>query len=406
MIRTAILGYGTVGRGVAEVLHTNAQSIARRTGEEICVKYVLDLREFPGDPVQEILVHDFETIVNDPEVRVVVETMGGLQPAYEFTKQALLAGKSVCTSNKELVARHGTELMQIAQEKNVRYLFEASCGGGIPIIRVLTDSLTADEIDEVTGILNGTTNYILTRMTEEGTDFADALAEAQALGYAERNPEADVEGHDAGRKIAILASIAYGSRVDHEDVRTEGITDITAADILYAKALGARIRLLATCRKTGNGAYALVAPVLIRPDSPLYIVNGVYNAVFVHGKMLGDAMFYGSGAGSLPTASAVAADVIDCVRHPGSDRAVLWGEEKQTVLPAGEMESRFLIRVEGDADVRRKEITARFGDVETVTVSGVSGEFGFLTGPLRGTECSALLAETEGVIGKRRVFFK
>lgn len=238
MINIAVLGYGTVGSGVVEVINTNHASINKKAGDEINIKYVLDLRDFPGDPVEKILVHDYEVIVNDPEVDIVVEVMGGVNPAYTFTKRALEAGKSVCTSNKELVAQHGTELMAIAKEKNINYLFEASCGGGIPIIRPLNSSLTADEIDEVTGILNGTTNYILTKMTTEGSDFADVLKDAQEKGYAERNPEADVEGYDACRKIAILSSLAYGSHIDYKDVYTEGITKITATDIKYAKHMG------------------------------------------------------------------------------------------------------------------------------------------------------------------------
>ena len=231
MIQIAVLGYGTVGSGVVEVINTNHSSINKKAGEEINIKYVLDLRDFPGDPIQEKIVHDFDVILNDPEIKIVVEVMGGVEPAYTFTKKALLAGKSVCTSNKELVARHGAELLEIARERNINYLFEASCGGGIPIIRPLNSSLTADEIDEITGILNGTTNYILTEMAEKGSDFADVLKEAQNLGYAERNPEADVEGYDACRKIAILSSLAFGRQVDYEDIYTEGISKITATDI-------------------------------------------------------------------------------------------------------------------------------------------------------------------------------
>ena len=303
MVKIAVLGYGTVGSGVVEVFRENRGSISKKAGEEIEVKYVLDLRDFPGDPVEKILVHDYQVILEDPEVRVVVETMGGLKPAYEFTKQALLAGKSVCTSNKELVARHGAELMETAREHSVNYLYEASCGGGIPIIRPLCTCLTADEIDEVSGILNGTTNYILTKMTSDGTDFETALHEAQEKGYAERNPEADVEGYDACRKIAILSSLAFGSQVDYQDIYTEGITKITAEDIKYAQAIGVSIKLLATSRRVEGGVYAMVSPVMIGASNPLYSVSGVFNAIFVHGNMLGDAMFYGSGAGKLPTAA-------------------------------------------------------------------------------------------------------
>ena len=317
MIQIAVLGYGTVGSGVVEVINTNHDSINKRAENEINIKYVLDLRDFPGDPVEKVLVHDYEVIANDPEVDVVVEVMGGVEPAYTFTKRALEAGKSVCTSNKELVARHGTELLAIAKEHGANYLFEASCGGGIPIIRPLNSSLTADEIDEVTGILNGTTNYILSKMASDGSDFADVLKEAQRLGYAERNPEADVEGYDACRKIAILSSLAYGKEVNYEEVYTEGITKITAEDIKYATSMGTAIKLLATSRKVGDQYYAMVSPVMIDAKNPLYSVNGVFNAIFIHGNVLGDAMFYGSGAGKLPTASAVVADVVDCAKNKG-----------------------------------------------------------------------------------------
>ena len=315
MIQIAVLGYGTVGSGVVEVINTNHDSINKRAENEINIKYVLDLRDFPGDPVEKVLVHDYEVIANDPEVDIVVEVMGGVEPAYTFTKRALEAGKSVCTSNKELVARHGTELLAIAKEHGANYLFEASCGGGIPIIRPLNSSLTADEIDEVTGILNGTTNYILSKMASDGSDFADVLKEAQRLGYAERNPEADVEGYDACRKIAILSSLAYGKEVNYEEVYTEGITKITAEDIKYATSMGTAIKLLATSRKVGNQYYAMVSPVMIDAKNPLYSVNGVFNAIFIHGNVLGDAMFYGSGAGKLPTASAVVADVVEMAKN-------------------------------------------------------------------------------------------
>ena len=252
MIRIAVLGYGTVGSGVVQVLNTNAKIIAKRAGQEVEVKYVLDLRDFPGDPIQTKVVHDFNLILEDPEVDIVVETMGGTKPAYEFVKKSLLAGKSVCTSNKELVAAYGAELVHIAKSKSVNFLFEASVGGGIPIIRPLNQSLTADKIEQSNGILNGTTNYILTKMANEGSDFADVLKEAQELGYAEKDPTADVEGYDACRKIAILTSLAYGQQVDYEDIYTEGITKITAEDFKYAKAIGAAIKIFGSSKKVGN----------------------------------------------------------------------------------------------------------------------------------------------------------
>ena len=311
----AVLGYGTVGSGVVEVLNTNHASIARRAGEDINVKYVLDLRDFPGDPIQEKIVHDYQTILDDNSIQIVVEVMGGTNPAYTFVKQALLAGKSVATSNKELVAKYGAELLEIAREKNINFMFEASVGGGIPIIRPLINSLTADEIIEITGILNGTTNYMLTKMSEEGLAYDDVLKNAQDMGYAERNPAADVEGFDACRKIAILTSLAYGKQVDFEDIYTEGITKITDTDFKYAKKLGTSIKLLATSRCENGHVYAMVSPKMIGSSHPLYSVNDVFNAVFVEGNMLGDTMFYGKGAGKLPTASAVVSDIVEEVKH-------------------------------------------------------------------------------------------
>ena len=405
MVKIAVLGYGTVGSGVVEVFRENRGSISKKAGEEIEVKYVLDLREFPGDPVEKILVHDYQVILEDPEVRVVVETMGGLKPAYEFTKQALLAGKSVCTSNKELVARHGAELMETAREHSVNYLYEASCGGGIPIIRPLCTCLTADEIDEVSGILNGTTNYILTKMTSDGTDFETALHEAQEKGYAERNPEADVEGYDACRKIAILSSLAFGSQVDYQDIYTEGITKITAEDIKYAQAIGVSIKLLATSRRVEGGVYAMVSPVMIGASNPLYSVSGVFNAIFVHGNMLGDAMFYGSGAGKLPTASAVAADVVDCVRHLGKNIPISWGEGKMALMDTGDVKHRFFVRLQGSLGERRQEVEAAFGPVETISVPGVDGEFAFITGEMPEAEYKRKAEKTEGIISMIRARF-
>ena len=315
MIKAAIMGYGTIGSGVAEVLKTNQESIAKRSGDGIEVKYVLDLREFPGDPIQNKIVHDYQVIANDPEVSIVVETMGGVEPAYTFVKAMLEAGKHVTTSNKALVAEKGAQLIALAKEKNVNFMFEASVGGGIPIIRSLNACLTADEIEEITGILNGTTNYMMTKMSEEGLEFDDVLKDAQEKGYAEKDPTADIEGHDACRKIAILTSLVCGQQVDFEDIHCEGITKISADDMKYAKAMGRAIKLLATSRKAGDSYCAMVAPCMLVPGHPLYPVNDVFNAVFVRGNVLGEAMFYGSGAGKLPTASAVVADMVDIAKH-------------------------------------------------------------------------------------------
>lgn len=376
MVNIAVLGYGTVGSGVVEVIRTNHESINKRAEEEINIKYVLDRRDFPGDPVEDVLVHDYEVIVNDPEVDIVVEVMGGIEPAYTFVKRALEARKSVCTSNKALVAKHGPELVQMAKERSINFLFEASCGGGIPIIRALNKSLTADEIDEITGILNGTTNYMLDKMSKEGSDFGAVLKEAQELGYAEADPTADVEGHDAGRKIAILSSLAYGKFVNYEDVYMEGITKITQEDMEYARTLGMNIKLLATSRKAGDSYYAMVAPFMVKKTSPLYGIDGVFNAVFVHGNMLGDAMFYGSGAGKLPTASAVVADVVDEAKHLHRNIMTNWTNQPLPLTPLDDVEGRFFVRVK---DVAVDELEEAFGQVQTVETDALPEEMGVMT---------------------------
>ena len=403
MINIAVLGYGTVGSGVVEVIRTNHELINKRAGEEIKIKYVLDLREFPGDPVEEILVHDFEQIVNDPEVKIVVEVMGGTGAAYTFTKRALEAGKSVCTSNKALVAQYGPELMEIAKEKKINFLFEASCGGGIPIIRAINGSLTADEIDEVSGILNGTTNYMLDKMITEGADFNTVLKEAQEKGYAEADPTADVEGQDACRKIAILSSLAYGKFLNFENVYTEGITKITPEDMEYAREMGRSIKLLGTSKKLGDDSfYALVAPFLVGQENPLYGVKGVFNSIFVHGNMLGDAMFYGSGAGKLPTASAVAADVVDAAKHLHDTIPNNWSNEEMTLMEPDSVEGRFFVRVK---DTSLDEVDKAFGKVEAVIEpDSLPEEFGFITRLMTQGEYKARVKALGGnVLGMIRV---
>ena len=379
MVNIAVLGYGTVGSGVVEVINTNGKQINQRIGDELNIKYVLDLRDFPGDPVQEVITHDFEDIIQDDEVEIVVEVMGGIEPAYTFVKRSLLAGKSVATSNKALVAKHGAELLSIAKEKNINFLFEASVGGGIPIIRPLNSSMTADEIEEITGILNGTTNYMLTKMFYEGADYDDVLKEAQANGFAERNPEADVEGYDACRKIAILSSLISGRQVDFEDIYTEGITKITAEDMKYAKAMGMTIKLLASSKREDQRMYALVAPFLLKPEHPLYSVNGVFNAIFVHGNVLGDAMFYGSGAGKLPTASAVAADIVDEARHLNKNIMSFWSPEKLELADISSSAKKFFVRVKGNPETDLEKVRTIFGMVQPIVLSEQEGEFGFIT---------------------------
>ena len=405
MIQIAVLGYGTVGSGVVEVINTNHASINKKAGDEINIKYVLDLRDFPGDPIQEKIVHDYEVIINDPEIKIIVEVMGGTNPAYSFVKRALESGKSVCTSNKELVAKHGVELLAIAREKNINFLFEASCGGGIPIIRPLNSSLTADEIDEITGILNGTTNYILSKMASDGSEFEDVLKDAQEKGYAERNPAADVEGWDACRKIAILSSLAFGNHVDFEEIYTEGITKITAADIKYAKAWGASIKLLATSRKVGDGFYAMVSPVMINSNNPLYSVNDVFNAIFVHGNVLGDAMFYGSGAGKLPTASAVVGDVVDAAKHLDTNVMVGWSSKKLELMDVKNVENRFFVRMGGSYTENLPKVEEVFGQVDSKVLAEVNGEFAFITGKMTEVEYQEKAAKLDDIRGMIRVRF-
>mgnify|MGYP000954527445 FL=1 len=381
MAKIAVLGYGTVGSGVVEVLETNKDSITKRAGREIEVKSVLDLRDFPGDPIQEKIVHDVDVIINDPEIEVVVEVMGGVEPAFTFVKRALETGKSVCTSNKALVAAHGPELLEMAKKRNLNFMFEASVGGGIPIIRPLNQSLTADEITKITGILNGTTNYILTKMDKEGSTYEETLKEAQELGYAERNPEADVEGFDACRKIAILTSLAYGSTVKFEEIRTEGITKITTKDFKYAEKLGYVVKLLATSCKENDKVYAITAPFMINSTHPLYNVNDVLNGIYIHGNVIGNVMFFGAGAGKLPTASAVVADVVDCVKHKGKNVMTVWSVEKLELGDADDEVRKFFVRVKGNVS-DLSAVNAAFGNVQTVTVDGIDGEFGFITEPM------------------------
>lgn len=375
-MKVALLGYGTVGSGVVEVIQSNKDSIAKRAGEPIELKYVLDLREFPGDPVNEMIVHDFNTILADDEVEIVAEAMGGINPAYGFAKAVLEKGKSYVTSNKELVALHGGELLEIARENNVNFLFEASVGGGIPIIRPLNQSITADEIYEITGILNGTTNFILTKMKDEGRTFEEVLKEAQELGYAEKNPAADVEGYDACRKIAILASLAFGEHVNFEDIPTEGITKITKEDMFYAEKMNCVIKLLGTCQKQDDNVFARVAPMLISKSHPLAMVNDVFNAIFVKGNMVGDVMFYGRGAGKLPTASAVVADIVDAAKHKGTNIMTIWNKEKIDLKAKEDVRTSYFVRIKKDEEVEKK-VKAVFGEVDVV--DGLADEYAFMT---------------------------
>ena len=399
MVKIAVLGYGTVGSGIVEVIKTNQDMVNKKAGDEIDVKYILDLRDFPGDPYENLVVHDVEVILNDPEVQVVAEAMGGVEPAYTFTKRALSSGKSVCTSNKELVAKHGPELLQLARENKCNYMFEASVGGGIPIIRPLNASLTPERVDGITGILNGTTNYILTKMEREGSDFDVVLKEAQEKGYAERNPEADVEGYDACRKIAILSSLVYGKNVNFEDIYTEGITKITTTDFTYAKKAGWTIKLLAMSKEVDGKYFAMVTPCMINPTNPLYNVNDVFNGILVHGNTLGNTMYYGAGAGKLPTASAVVSDIIDCVKHLGKTVFCFWDAEDLKLSSMDDSVKRFFVRV-SDADfAKAKEV---FGDVEMIDAD-VAGEKGFFTQAMSEKDFNEKSAQVGNVLSRIRV---
>ncbi len=401
MIQIAVLGYGTVGSGVVEVINKNQSEVSKKAGVGIAVKYILDLRDFPGDPMEKHVVHDYDVILNDPEVKIICETMGGVEPAYTFSKKALLAGKSVCTSNKELVANHGPELIQIAKENDCNYLFEASVGGGIPIIRPLNASLTPEKIDGITGILNGTTNYMLTKMDDEGMDYAEVLAQAQAKGYAERNPEADVEGYDACRKIAILSSLVYGKTVRYEDIYTEGITKITSEDFKYAKAMKRSIKLLAMSKDMDGKCFAMVAPFMIRSENPLYCVKDVFNAVCVHGNMLGSTMYYGRGAGKLPTASAVVSDIIDCAKHQGKFIFCFWDQEKVELSSKDEMSWKFFVRVNGAYEASGvKEV---FGETEIIQLPECPDEFAFITDEISEKEFDEMIKGVKNVITRIRL---
>lgn len=394
-MKIAILGYGNIGSGVAEVLRRNRDYVAKKAGREISVKYVLDLREFPGDPMEHCVVHDIQTITEDPEIEIVVETMGGLRPAYDFVRACLEKGKSVATSNKELVAEYGAELMELAEQRGANFLFEASVGGGIPIIRPLNQSVTSDEIYEITGILNGTTNFMLTRMSKDGVTFDEILKKAQDLGYAERNPEADIEGKDACRKIAILSSLAFGANVEAEDVHTEGITSISDVDMRYASRMGMVIKLFGTSRmEKDRRVFAMVAPTLVKPDHPLYHVDDVMNGILVRGEVIGDLMFYGAGAGKLPTASAVVADVID--EACNMDRSIMrrWTKEKLELEDFASCRNRFFVRVKENTEEHRQKAADVFGIKEWIMLPGMD-EFAFLTEELE----EAVFEEKAGAVG-------
>lgn len=401
MINIAILGYGTVGSGVYEVLKKNAESIKRKTGRDVVIKKILDIRDFPDHEEKHIFTKDFSEILNDDDIKIVVEVMGGVSPAYSYTKAALLQKKHVVTSNKELVATHGAELLKIAKDNNVNYLFEASVGGGIPIIRPLNQCLAANEITSIMGILNGTTNYILTKMIKEGKSFGEALKRAQEKGYAERNPDADVLGHDTCRKIAILSSLVYGKQVDYNLIYTEGINNITKEDILYAESLDSVIKLIGFSELKDKKVFARVSPMLIPSSNPLASVDGVFNAILVKGDSIGDCMFYGKGAGKYPTASAVAADIIDIIKNIDKNMKFYWEDgSADYVVDIKDSFSTFLIRVKEGAREKAKEL---FGDVEFIHARGVKGEVAFFVPSVNEGELIKKLSQLEGFISKIRM---
>ena len=391
MIHVALLGFGVVGSGTAEVLTQNKAIIEKKVGQPISIKYILDLRDFPGSPFEDLIVHDFNVIVNDPEVSVVAEMMGGSHPAYDFTLACLKAGKSVVTSNKEVVANFGTELLAVAKENSVSYLFEASVGGGIPIIRPLREDLASNNVQSVNGILNGTTNYILTRMDTEGASFADVLKDAQRLGYAEANPAADVEGMDAARKTVILAAMSFGTRIDPNTILCEGITNLTAADSELAKEMGYTIKLIGHTELTDGKILAMVSPRLVPAYNPLYGVNGVNNGVLVKADMVGEVMFYGPGAGKLPTASAVAGDLIDVMAHtPTGIISPVWTDaEPQQIADPETYVCRHLVVL--DAPLSAEAEIATHLNLNALRTT--EGRFSFITDELSEAEVKAKIAE-------------
>ena len=396
MIKIAVLGYGTIGSGVVEALEKNKEVVSRNAGTEVEVKYVLDLRDFPGDPIQEKVVHDYNIILNDPEIDIVVEVMGGVDFAYSCVKSALEAGKSAVTSNKALVAAKGPELIKLAKDNNVNFLFEASVGGGIPIIRPILNSLTVDNIYQITGILNGTTNFILTKMYNEGSSFDEVLKEAQALGYAEADPSADVDGFDAARKIAILSSLIYGKNVNFEELSVEGIREITAADMAYSKYIEKKIKLLAITYIIDGEIYSEVAPHMIGKENMLYNVDDVMNGIETKGDLLGDTMFYGAGAGKLPTASAVVADIIDEINHLHTNNKINWDSESVVLADRGKHQSKFFVRADKDVS----DLKTMFNIEQLISLPDYPDEYAIVTEEMTFDE---FYGKIDGLNGVRQI---
>ena len=377
MKKIAVLGYGVVGSGTVEILYNHKESIEKKIGESYEVKYILDLRDFPDSPYADKFTKSFDDIVNDSEIDIVVEVLGGVKFAYPYVKSSLEAGKSVVTSNKELVATYGAELLKIAREKNVNFFFEASVGGGIPIIRPLNQCLSANKIDEIAGILNGTTNFILTKMIKEGMGFDEALKIAQELGYAEKDPTADVEGHDTCRKICILSSLAFGKHVYPDNIHTEGITKITLEDVKYCESIGSVIKLIGYASERDGKVTVMTCPAVIDGESQLAGVNDVFNAILVRGDATGDVVFYGKGAGKLPTASAVVSDVIIAAKENSTTRMMSWEDSEQNfIVPENEISNSFYVRANAD----KSDVDNMFGDVRYLSRENApSGEVAFIT---------------------------
>ncbi len=407
MAKIAVLGYGVVGSGTVEVLYKNKANLEKKAGQELEIKYILDLRDFPDSPYKDKFIKDFDTILNDPEVSVVVEVIGGIDPSYNYVKSSLLAGKSVVTSNKELVARKGAELLAIAREKGVNFFFEASVGGGIPIIRPLHQCLSANTIDEIAGILNGTTNFILTKMIRDNMSFDTALKIAQELGYAERNPSADVDGLDTCRKICILTSLAFGKHVYPDNIHTEGITKITPEDVAYCENFGGSIKLIGWAAKQEDDKVAImVCPAFIHEDSQLAGVNDVFNAILVRGDSTGDVVFYGKGAGKLPTASAVVADIVIAVKMDKSSKSLYWEDSDQDFIEDTEniTVANYLRVLDSD----KKKIESIFGEVTYLTRKGApENELAFITEPMSEKQCAlnikTLCDGSASLLGRIRV---
>lgn len=403
MVKIAVMGYGVVGSGVVEVFNKNHESIQKKAGRKMEIAHILDLRDFPNDPYKDLFTKDFDDIINDDEVKIVVETMGGVNPAYDYVKKCLLAGKSVATSNKELVATKGDELVKIAKDNNVNFLFEASVGGGIPIIRPITQCLAANEICEIYGILNGTTNYVLTQMIYSSVSYEDAVSQAQKLGYAEKDPTADVEGFDACRKICILAALAFGKHVYPEQVFTEGITKITLSDVAYCESAGMVIKLIGkTIRLSEDKVITTVYPAVISSHSQLATVDDVYNAVMVRGDAIGDVVFYGRGAGKLPTASAVVADIIDCAKHLTSRKYLSWEQGSPDYVEDYKQDSvGMYVRMKAE----KADVEKAFGKVKFLeNESAGNGEIAFLTDPMKEKAFDSIISLIDGeILSKIRI---